>query len=306
MNRVRSGWHEPLDLSGWRYGDFPYGLEPLVLPPAGEAVHSRPYLGSAEVNRNLAAAWADRRAGVEPASMDSLEQLFWFRWITGHQISFIVWQLLAAATSGFANPTTSGPLPSQALTQYVRGYSGMLLYTSSCSRTVYSSAIRPSMYRQHRWFSGTWAPDYLPVRELLRGQWMPPLAEPDRPMLAQEVELCRQAHAGASVKLVPDGVSFVAHAVSASELRRPHSPGALYDHFFLTSRAKVTGRDVAAQLVRRVHAVLLDLAANGLYVSGTTSAAERPSELWTASLSELEDDLPQALLRVVAYATGGS
>ncbi|WKX68679.1 hypothetical protein [Streptomyces sp. XD-27] len=102
-------------------------------------------------------------AGAEP------ETVYWFRWVTGHQVSFVIWRLMAWLLDDLRAGRVARPAAVRSLTEYVRGYSAMLDYGSSCPREVYQSVIRPSMYRQHRGFSGSWAPDYRPVREVFRG-----------------------------------------------------------------------------------------------------------------------------------------
>jgi len=56
---------------------------------------------------------------------------------------------------------------------YIRAYCALLLYWGSCPPSVYDAVIRPSMRLRHPSFSGTWAADYWPVKDLLRGRRMP-------------------------------------------------------------------------------------------------------------------------------------
>ncbi|MGH3679409.1 MAG: hypothetical protein ACRDT2_03880, partial [Natronosporangium sp.] len=88
----------------WSFGDFPYGLEPLTLPPAGSPGAALPAVQLRGPYRDLGAALREGRAAVEPARAGVPVELFWFRWITGHQLSFIIWRLLGAAVRR-ATPT---------------------------------------------------------------------------------------------------------------------------------------------------------------------------------------------------------
>lgn len=289
----------------WDFGDYHYGLEPLTLPPPDSPARASTTISAAGVTRAYLDQLAATKRGlptVGPVADADLERLYWFRWIIGHHISFIIWRLLADALrragAGLVRRSTA-----IAITQYVRGYCGMLLYTSSCTPSIYNEVIRPSMYRLHRTFSGTWAPDYRPVRSLFRGRRTPPVPEPERQQLVREVKLSQSIHLGVARKLVANGQSLLQQSI-ADRSAGPHLMwGRVFDCCFLTLRARVSREEIAAQLLRRQQAVAIDLATNGLFPS-TVGPVRLPAELTTPAVAECERDLVTDLLRVAGLAAG--
>jgi hypothetical protein len=181
--------------------------------------------------------------------------------------------------------------PCQALnpvSRLVDGYSAMLLYTGSCPRSLYSALIRPSMRLRHPAFSGSWAPDYWPIRELFRG----------RQPAVDAITLLQTVHDGVAAKLVADGTSLLRHA----SVRRPkHRMAAMmYDTYFMTLRAAIPRHDVVTQLLRRLVAIAQDIATNGLYAGDDTD--ERPPELQVAEVAKCENSLVEVLLAVARCA----
>src|SRR5579871_3075478 len=201
------------------FGDFPYDLEPLTLPmPSTE--HKEFELKSP--NQGMVRAFENscRRLLIMSEMRSPLTQmeglhpgeprnrLFRFRWITGHQVSFIVWRLLAGSIAQLHQGRVSRNRVLEVMVHYVHGYCGMLLYTGSCSREIYEKLIRPSMFLHHPGFSGSWALDFAPVRELLRGR-VPAWAEcQDACELRRAVKLSQLIHNGVAAKLVPNGRSL--------------------------------------------------------------------------------------------------
>lgn len=291
---------------GWDFGDFPYGLEPLSLPHWSDAALLTGVAGEALVEsaRRLRAAAEAGELGTTPATGDDLERLFWFRWITGHQLSFVIWQLLADAQARLARRDGDPLGTSVAITEYVRGYSALLLYTASSTRRIYNETIRPSMYRLHSTFSGTWSSDYAAVRSLFRGRRLPPVAGSEAEALAREVSLCHQIHLGAAAKLVVDGRSLLQHLVDNPVAQQPRRWKAIFDCYFLTLRDDVTGQEVLSQLLRRCKAVVLDLATNGLHPAVAGHDDTVPAELRTPAVLARERRIVEVLLRVVDLAMG--
>lgn len=267
----------------WDFGGFPYGLEPLALPMPELGDESDPE----PVSRLDLCDRIRYPAAVEPA--DDADVLYWFRWITGHQVSFAVWRLMAQALR------RTGPESATALARYVRGYCAMLLYTSSCPPELYHRLIRPSMRLQHRGFSGSWAPDFRPVRGLLRGRTgeVPGTAE-----LTMAVRFYEEVHVGIAAKLVPDGRSLLRQAVADRNTRDTRMLGLLYDNYFMTIRGPVARADVVAQLMRRLVAVAQDIAANGLYPSPQRTVPE----LATPVVAEFERDVIRVIHLVARTA----
>lgn len=292
-------------VGAWDFGDYCYGLEPLTLPHPGMSAGPSTRISATEVRQaylDLVAAAKRGLPAADPVDSADLERLYWFRWILGHHISFIIWRLLADDLRR-ANANPDGRKTARAISQYVRGYCGMLLYTSSCTPAIYNDVIRPSMYRLHRTFSGTWAPDYRPVRSLFRGRRTPPVPESERDRLVREVKLSQSIHLGVASKLVADGRSLLQRSV-ADRTVAPHLMwGKVFDCCFLTVRAPVAAEEIAAQLLRRCQAMAIDLATNGLYPSAA-GPVSLPAELTAPAVAECEQGLVSDLLRVAGLVAG--
>ncbi|MCP3801907.1 hypothetical protein NLX83_21810 [Allokutzneria sp. A3M-2-11 16] len=284
------------DAGTWDFGGYPYGLEPLTLPLG----HPVPEASAFPLWRDQAPAVdgleAPADAVVDPDDPFAVDRLFWFRWITGHQATFILWQLLASATSADAGDDEQARW-------YVRGYSQMLLYTSSCPRTIYDRLIRPSLSLQHRHFSGSWARDFHPVRGLLR---LRPGAGDSA--LHEECLLNQRVHEGVATKLVPSGASLLQKVTEhqGQRLLRRDQLLSLYDCVFHTVRAPLSYEQVVAQLVRRLHAINLDLAANGLYPRYAPSEHEESAELRDPVIAGFKQTLSADLSKICAIAISGT
>lgn len=270
----------------WDFGDFPYGLEPLLMPVAGQpaAAASLPgLLPAADIARTLAALdLPPGGSGAAPA--DDTDTLYWFRWITGHQVTMLLWHLMTELAAGAAETGAADERTLAHLEACTDGYTAMLDYTGSCPPEIYRTLIRPRMYLHHRAFSGLWAADFVPLRRLLRGQRPPWMAGPSGNRLSAAVARSRTQHEVVAARLVPAGASLLQQSAATTAVRPTPRTAALFDSFFLTARALV-GRDaVVAQLLHRVRAVALDLAANGC--GGPTATGE----------------IVASLRRVVAYA----
>ncbi|XVQ07085.1 hypothetical protein ACQP1W_31160 [Spirillospora sp. CA-255316] len=281
------------------FGDVAYGPEPLLLPvPSAQAEEPAPPAETAfpgdfdEICRSLRAIAEGHGPAAAPAA--SPEQLFWFRWITGHQVSFVLWNLTARLMNGVADPARTAGMEA-----YAHGYCAMLLYTGSCPRRVYETLIRPSMYLQHPGFSGTWAPDFGPVRPLFRSRRPPETAE-----MRAAIELHKTIHDGVAAKLVPDGRSLLQQSIKETTIHRSEIAGVIYDDYFMTRRAAVDVGAVTGQLLRRLRAVALDVAANGLYPMRDGGPEDVPEELSRADVRECEENLLGTLLRIGVLAAG--
>jgi hypothetical protein len=297
---------------GWNFADRPYGLEPLILPPvpgpeeAGERLRLDTTAGlDARVLCPTLLAHVDSpvSVGTQSGTDEPNIRIYWFRWITGHQISFVIWRLLlqemrtAASTDGVRRDQALA-----AMSAYVHGYCAMLLYTASCSREVYEGLIRPSMFLAHPAFSGTWAPDFTAVRHVLRGRQLSWLGEEKAVAeLHRGIALSRLIHSGVAAKLVPVGGSLLQKA-SVPGLKHPELLGVLFDTYFMTVRKPGCGDQAVPQLLRRLEAVTLDLAASGLTTRRNDD--RRPSELRDDRLLEVERDVINTLLRVAEHAAG--
>jgi len=288
----------------WDFGDFRYGLEPLVLPePLRQGQRGGPPgrhrdAESADLLRELGAL-PPCRLDTPPA--DDPEQLFWFRWITGHQATFALWQCLARSLNDAqAEPARRGPV--EAMTRLVRAYTAMLLYTGSCPIDLYHEVIRPSMYLQHRGFSGAWAPDFSPLRRLLRGRPFPWADTPHGAALGREVQAYQDVHMGIAARLVPGGRSLLQETAAQTRLLHPEMRAVVYDNYFLTLRAPVGDAEVTRQLVRRLKAIALDVTDNGLYPG--RGDADLPPELRTPTVLARERAFTETVTGLAALVTG--
>jgi L-tyrosine peroxygenase len=290
----------------WDFGDFPYGLEPLSLPPVSvvENGHGVPFstinLAELEVAydqfRTIVAHGHTCPTG--PVDDPAMEQLFWFRWITGHQVTFIVWQVIARLVGTVPDDETPDARTLAKLASCVSGYSAMLLYTGSCPRPLYESSIRPRMALQHRAFSGAWAPDYRLVRKLFRGRTVPWLQAPNAAVLRAAIDTNKTVHDCIAEILVPAGGSLLRMALAEAPIRPSEHKAALYDTFFLTVREHVADKHVVAQLLHRLKAIALDIATNGLYPFGLT----RPAELSRHEIIACEEGITETLRTVAEVA----
>lgn len=295
----------PPRAEGWDFGDYPYALEPLTLPAADTSWSSAAVPGPDldEVYQTLVGTARDRTLTTKQVTVDGLEELFWFRWIVGHHISFVIWRLLHDALARLSEPGGDQHANARAITEYVRGYSAMLLYTASSTPGIYTQVIRPSMYRLHTTFSGTWSPDYAGVRSVFRGRNTPPVVASAVEPLKAEIRLSHQIHLGVAAQLVQDGRSLLQHLVDNPVPHQPRIWGAIFDCYFLTVRAPISGYELAAQLLRRCKAVITDLAANGLYPAAAHYPESSPPEMRVPAILACERDISDVLLRVAELAT---
>lgn len=296
---------------GRHLGGFPYGLEPLTLPDPGT-----PDLGGGrrvEVSspheilpacRQLLGPWQDPDTLPPLDHAEFSREIYWFRWITGHQVSFIIWRLMADADRRLQGEQHDQRDALETLTHYVRGYCAMLLYTSSCTTEIYNDWIRPSMYLQHRGFSGGWAPDYAPVRHLLRLRRWQSTTMPEAMELRRAVRLYKSIHAGVAAKLVPKGHSLLRNSDQPRSTQDPRLLGLLYDNYFMTLRAPIGDESVVGQLLRRLAAVGQDLAANGLYLSGSDPQDSYPVALRSDEVRAIQQDFSSVCFAVAGGAAG--
>lgn len=294
---------------GWEFGDAPYTLEPLWLPEPGPIAAPEPEPDEHDLikrlHRRLAEPAPAGSAAAELCQAASTEALFWFRWITGHQVSFILWRLMARSMDALADPDPDADESEvlRDLAGYVRAYGSMLLYTSSAPRARYEALIRPSMALQHPGFSGSWAPDYPPVRDVLRGRRLSVREGAAAEELRAAVKNVQLVHADVAARLVPNGTSLLQLAAAANVpgANRPDR-GVLYDNYFVVLRGPVTLATVLTQLLRRLSAVALDLGAQGLYPEPDPEAG--PDALADATAAAYERSLPDVLAQIARQAAG--
>ncbi|TNH22689.1 L-tyrosine 3-hydroxylase [Micromonospora orduensis] len=228
--------------------------------------------------------------------------MFWFRWITGHQATFLLWQVLAAILDDAEAPASYAEKLAAQARLLVCGYTLMLIYSSSPTREIYNRVIRGPMARQHVNLSGAWARDYLPVRQLVRGK-VSFGSGVEADALRRECELNEIVHQGIADKVVPSGVSLLQGPKPAGGRWRMHRDTLLwlYDGIFLTSRTVVSYEQVVIQLVRRLHAIVLDVMVNGLYPSFASSRHEEPPSLQIGELMGRKQEFTDTLLEIVRF-----
>lgn len=268
-------------IRGWDYGGMPFGLEPLLLPHRWSVPRDQIHLVLQTRSWHVAPRELETARANDP---DLLLRMFWFRWITGHQTTFILWQLLAAAlAAGKAGDQGETARRARVL---VRGCSLMLLYAGSSPLATYSSTIRPIMALQHPHLSGSWAPDFHAIRSALHGR-LPFDDGPQTRALLSECRLNIRIHRCISQKLVPNGPSLLQTAVPADMHRwRNEMLSILYDSTFMTIRSTISYEIIIVQLMRRLRAIGLDIATNDLYPADASSEHEEPPEMKAADITE--------------------
>lgn len=245
-------------------GRRPPALQPHVLfmPPLGDG-----FEGSADATKEAAAT--DREMldykvfGTQPVEE---ERLFWYRWIAGHQISFLMWRAMCDVVWLHSDDEADKPGERELdlLSACVDGYSAMLLYSSTVPRNHYHADIRARMALQHPAFSGTWAPDYRPVRRIFRGK-MPWQDDPSCAALDAAIARNEATHSHIADHLVPDGHSLLQKSAGTPGVSVSREKEDLYDNFFLTVRRPVSHAEFVAQLDSRIADLTADLRHNGLY-----------------------------------------
>ena len=269
---------------GLLVGDPAFGLEPLVLPPVHDDFTSDGHSDAAFTSSCLEllesiSEGPDRGTSGSPIADD----VFWFRWITGHQVSFIVWRLASQCLDHETTDAGNDKATAHRLASYVRAYAAMLLYTGSCPVTVYHRLIRPTMRRQHPAFSGSWAPDFQPVRPLFRMRKVPSF-DGGGVEVAEALRMQDATHDCIAARLVPDGKSLLRQS-TVPPPANSRLTGMFYDTYFLTVRDGISRQDVAAQLVRRVVAICRDVHRHGL-----TAPADDPPTPSREPISDLVAD----------------
>lgn len=198
--------------------------------------------------------------GVEPVDE---QPLFWYRWIVGHQLSFVLWRAIGDVMRRRGDNRLDEH-ETDLVTACVDGYSAMLLYAATVPPEHYHSHTRVRMALHHPAFSGTWAPDYRPIRQLFRAKfpW-----QGDRAFAALNAALHRNraTHEHIADHLVPDGQSLLQKSASVTDAKVSPENQDLYDNFFMTVRRSIAQAELVMQLEQRVAELAVDLRRHGLY-----------------------------------------
>ncbi len=179
------------------------------------------------------------RAAARRSPAASPEQLFWFRWITGHQVSFILWQLTGRLLHG-PRPRAGGA-PGGVHPRVLRHAPLHRLLPAARVRDAHPPQHVPAAPRVQR----TWAPGLRTRPPLFRGR-----RAPEGAGLRAAIELHRTVHEGVAAKLVPDGRSLLQRSIRERTIHRSEIAGVIYDDYFMTRRAAVDGGAVTGQLLR--------------------------------------------------------
>jgi L-tyrosine peroxygenase len=289
----------PARVDVWDFGGYPYALMPLVLPDPGfrsDSGDSGPVDCQLELMRTATEDPGDRA--------ESVEELFWFRWITSNQAVAALWQILDDELELVLRGQIDSAAHNAAL--LLDGYSVMLVYAGSVTLELYHRLIRPAMALQHRSFTGRWAQDYVPVMAKLQTLRTNYRAKPRPDFIDTLIAASKRnhkAHVAVAAKLVPgedsllranDGLSSLGAATKNTTL--------LYDAFYSTVRALVPRERIVEQLISRIRAMVRDLRTNGMYPAQSCSRDERPAEMWGDDLTELEDKGTVVLKRAAQAA----
>jgi hypothetical protein len=295
----------PASVDTWDFGGYPYGLAPLALPDPASRLDSGD-LTSVEHQLELMA-----RATEDPGvRAESVEQLFWFRWILGNQAVAALWQILDDELDLVLRAEVESAARNAA--GLLDGYSVLLIYAGTPTRQLYHSLIRPAMARQHRSFTGRWAQDYIPVMEKLRVLRKVYRAE-GRPDFVEALLAASKrnhlAHVAVAAKLVPEDDSLLKAHDGRGVLGQPtEETAALYDAFYSTKREPVSREHIVEQLISRLRAAMRDVRTNSMYPAECDSTDERPPELWSDDLVEIEErhaELFEATAHAAAAALRG-
>ena len=247
----------------WCIGGTGYGVEALVMPFTGSRLR-RPSATPAETAALRRSGEALQMMVESPEVVprnDAVDSSLasWARWINGHQLTFIAWRLAREVRDAFKAKLIGPHQAAHLLAACVDAYSRLLVYSGSCSISDYHQIIRPAMYRHNPAFSGTWAADYAPIRDVLRMNPESMVELGPNAMLHRVLSDNRAVHEYIANRLVPDGVSLLqqAHHVPLGQSRVVRN-GA-YDLFFMTARSQISGQELLAALLRRANDLLLDV-----------------------------------------------
>ena len=237
------------------FGDYQYGTEIAVIPMPHEEFSHETSEDTQQPNHTQA---------IEYNSTCNWSDIYWFRWITGHQIMLMFWHLLTKELKKLKNHDMSAAKLMFCL-QLMHGCTLIYEYTGSCSKQYYNQYIRPFMLLVHKSFTGTWAIDYISLPSLVK--LVTHKKSTISAVIALQKELwkaymCSQkAHINVAKRLVPEGTSLLQQAqksgIAHSAIQSHHHR--LFDLFFLVDRKKVSMLDFQRNLVRRIKAAIEDL-----------------------------------------------
>lgn len=289
------------------WGDYPYANAFLFLPQ-GRLPAMGPLTAPPRPSEEVG-TWREVVGEIitEDGRADDRETLFWFRWVTGHQLAFLYWKCLERCLDAWLNCPPKERRGAAVLllrsTYLIQGYSAALLYTGSCPRGLYQGVIRRFMALFHKGFSGKWARDYRELPAMIKQVLEEAGNAGTDPGIIKGLRQAfidnHQVHYGLAKKLVPDGASlrkeFQEGAGHTQSVRPEHQ--AMFDNFFLVRRTQVAVGDLAEALARRHHLIVQDIRRNGLFAMQEDGAAELPQELRAGALAVYWQQMAKTLER---------
>lgn len=253
------------------FGTYPYGTEVCDLVHIGNAFSTESTEPDSESDSNT--AFLDRVTALvtdaeiagskhnRQLSEEELSTIAFFRWITGHQATCMVFQALVGLLSQ--------EKPSKDLSKLCDFYAFLTLYTGSCTKETYGRVIRPFMMHAHACFSGTWAGDFHPLKKLKKrfeGQ-------PEYDEFRTSFKQAWQVHSEVGKWLIGTDPSLLRENKQAVD-EKPEDKAFRFDSFFLIRRCAFQPSLYEEQLLRRVDAIWQDLVINGLLFDDRTECID--------------------------------
>lgn len=288
-----------MNVTDWHFGDYPYNNKILDLPEYeffqkevldrhSSSYFSRHFLYSLDDNDEN---WKN----PEP------DEMFWFRWITGHQTMFIFWFFLAHELTAIVNGREM-PIVREKLNLCANLFQGCYVlfeYAGSCPIDFYNTKTRPWMALFHKGFTGKWSSDYqlIPslVDRIIKSDYPEELKKSQKSFKQAFIQN-QKNHYGIAKRLIPTSSSLSKEfksSESASNITKEHR--ALYDYFFLVRRSFQPELPLYFSLSQRIKTIILDLTLNTLH-PGICSHEGGDFQWRENQLAKYQDDSPQDIL----------
>jgi hypothetical protein len=287
-----------------QFGDYPYNNKILDLPDYGSSPKEVLYCHChSNLSRKFLYSLDD---DYENWKNPEQNEMFWFRWITGHQTMFILWFFIAHELMDIVN-TSEILVIEQKLNLCANLFQGCYVlfeYAASCSVDFYSTNTRPWMAIFHKGFSGRWSSDYqlIPslVDHIIKSQYPEELKKSQKAFKQAFIDN-QKNHYRMAKRLIPSSDSLskeFKNAGSAPKIMKEHH--ALYDYFFLVRRSFSPESPLYLSLSERIKAIILDLTLNSLHPEIFTDAEH--SQWREKQLSKYKEETPQDILFKTATA----
>ncbi|NER23657.1 MAG: hypothetical protein F6J96_23730 [Symploca sp. SIO1C2] len=265
-------------MKDFKFGDYPYNNEIIEMPiraSLGEldtytcpnSYFSKDFLYSLDDN-------------IEKWKNPELSDMFWFRWITGHQTMLVFWYVLSKELFAITNTSNMREIEQKLnlCTKILEGCSVIFEYTGSCPQAFYHSTIRPYMSLFHKGFSGNWSADYEPipqlVNQIIKKHYTDSLKTPQQ-AFKQSFLQHQKKHYGVAKRLVPSSASLLKEAKNTEiEVNPKEENNTLFDYFFLVKRVTTHSDSLLHSLSQRIKAIILDLKLNGIYAGSKQDSSQ--------------------------------